>query len=218
MVPFKKKKSLLHHVLYTIQMYQQTFLLLHHFLDELSKGFAYHNTIKNSLIESHSIYVRNLFDFFRPKSSTSKDLIYTKIMKSWDTRFDISNEREKQKKYLNRNNLHLSTFRVDNDYIAKSKVTFLTYLCYSSSNNKGFIGFAEIINMFLNQLQKKENLADLIIEELYDFENEDLLKAVLIDNDTIRELKKYYNINLGKDEEINVEVLKKPKIVFKVLD
>ena len=157
---FDRKKNIFDHIFYEIEMFLYTFS------DSNIKNLNVY--LKNAVMESNRIHLRNLFDFFRKEKRYVDDIILCDILSNADTINKIENVEDKHKdlvkdckKAINKLTAHLSHLRVE-----KSEDFMKNF--YPELDNS----IIENIRIFFDALEKSE------MKEEYkkDFENADIQK------------------------------------------
>lgn len=193
---FEYKSLRIYHVLREIQDYQQTLALLLNYLDEIERVLPYSNTIKNSLLFSHMIHLRNLLLFFK-NTRTKDDILYHHILGYKDEKYNLYDKYYVKTKYynvINKNVPHLTESRTKKDQYESFTSDLYLYYFLSSENNINFHGIGETIRIFLLELKTGSFVPHEIHLEIENEFIKKLFSKVEFDNLQLLKLKDFIKV------------------------
>ena len=119
----KKKRNIFNHLLYEFQMYLETYLRLWNHIHEQNHD----DILKNIILESHAVHLRNLIEFFnRENNCITTDTIFTGNL---DMSYDDSRYKARSS---NKRKIHLEPDR------KRSYHSIWISDTYNVSDNHGF--------------------------------------------------------------------------------
>jgi len=158
---FDRKKNIFDHIFYEIEMFLYTFS------DSNIKNLNVY--LKNAVMESNRIHLRNLFDFFRKEKRYDDDIIISDLISNAGTLRKIENVEDKFKnlvkeckEVIDKLTAHLTLKRINKSKDFMEKCNPKEY----------FDSIIENLRIFFDALEKNE------MKEEYkkDFENADIQK------------------------------------------
>ncbi len=203
------KEIKLEHILYEIQMYQQTLLLIIFKLNEIdSNSNGYGTIIKNTIFESHKLHLRNLLLFFNSNKLYEDDIVYSDIITADNSIYDLNQEYIKLRDLFNKTTMHLSNKRVELDIIERDNDDVFKYCFFSTTVPSSFIGMGEVINNFLKELDSQNGTPSDIVTELGFANIIHLKEGIQSENYLLLSYKDVYDISIDTSNKITIKAIK----------